>query len=155
MTFASRPMRESELASEEDRMANLSVPLNRQFISGSEERPVSKAKTCFVISPKHSSMESKPDLLPKIPKYGVHAWAGTKSASGAASRRYPGTKQTGRPPPPRLRNGQPPPPHRGEENFVFPPPSMGGVRGRMNVIYKTLAPLPRATPAGQQTTAGG
>src|SRR3989344_1308834 len=88
MTYSRHPMRERECASDDESIANLSVPLNRQFISGSEESPVSKAITCLVMPPKHSSTESKPDLLPKIPKYGVHACAGMSIPSGEASRRY-------------------------------------------------------------------
>jgi len=43
---------------------------SRQFIGGSDDRPVSMAWTCGVSSSKHSSRESKPDSAPKTEKWG-------------------------------------------------------------------------------------
>ena len=50
----------------------------RQFIGGSDDSPVSRAKICGVRSPKHSSTESKPDLEPSIENQGVQMWAGIR-----------------------------------------------------------------------------
>ena len=59
-----------------------------QFISGSLDNPVSTAGTCGVISPKHSSMASNPDLEPSIPYQGVQMWAGiTMQASSISNKR--------------------------------------------------------------------
>src|SRR4030042_3581288 len=59
---------------------------SRQFIGGSDESPVSIEWICGVNSSKHSDSESKPDSAPKTEKWGVHAWAGTRTASGEVSR---------------------------------------------------------------------
>ena len=59
--------------------------MTRQFMGGSEDRPVSKAWMCGVRSPKHSSMVSNPENAPNTEKWGVQIWAGMSSASGQAS----------------------------------------------------------------------
>ena len=53
---------------------------SRQFIGGSEERPVSTAWIYGVISPKHASTVSKPENAPNIEKCGVQICAGIKSS---------------------------------------------------------------------------
>src|SRR5713101_5971297 len=58
----------------------------RVFMGGSEESPVSSAKTYGSSSSKHSSRLSKPDSEPRTAKCGVQIWAGTKSTSGQTSR---------------------------------------------------------------------
>src|SRR3989304_8448839 len=60
---------------------------SRQFIFGSEERPVSMAKICDVNSSKHSSSESNPDIEPNTENHGVQACAGIITPlSGSISR---------------------------------------------------------------------
>ena len=54
-------------------------------MAGSDERPVSSAVMYSVISSKHSSMLSKPELDPKRAKCGVQTWAGINMQSGDAS----------------------------------------------------------------------
>ena len=56
----------------------LDEKLCRQFIGGSDDSPVSSATICLLYSPKHSSIESKPDLDPKTENQGVHICAGIK-----------------------------------------------------------------------------
>ena len=51
----------------------LSRAERRQFIGGSDERPVSMAWMWGVSSSKHSSMVSKPEFEPKTEKCGVQA----------------------------------------------------------------------------------
>ncbi|GAI48932.1 unnamed protein product, partial [marine sediment metagenome] len=53
-----------------------------QFMGGSEERPVSKAKIKGVVSSKHSSIESKPELAPKRENQGVQIWEGITTQFG-------------------------------------------------------------------------
>src|SRR3972149_613367 len=55
-------------------------------MAGFDESPVSMAWMCLENSPKHSSMESNPERLPKTENHGVHACAGTTMASGSASK---------------------------------------------------------------------
>ena len=57
----------------------------RQFMGGSEERPVSTAWISPARSSKHSSIVSKPEKAPKRAKWGVQMWAGMNSASGQTS----------------------------------------------------------------------
>src|SRR5512145_3359552 len=52
----------------------------RQFIGGSEDRPVSTAKTSLAKSEKHSVTLSNPDLEPNIENQGVQMCAGTRNA---------------------------------------------------------------------------
>ena len=83
--MASRPSLAGEWASELDTSWYPSRAESRQFMGGSEERPVSRAWTCPVRSPKQSSILSKPENAPKREKWGVQMWAGIKTASGQAS----------------------------------------------------------------------
>ena len=57
----------------------------RQFMAGSEESPVSMARTYGVSSSKHSERDSKPEAAPKMEKCGVQACAGISIASAEAS----------------------------------------------------------------------
>ncbi len=83
--LASRPSRAAEWASELETRVSRSSRLRRQFIGGSEESPVSAAKTCSDRSRKHSSSESKPDLEPSIENQGVQTWAGIRKESGSVA----------------------------------------------------------------------
>src|SRR3989344_3173003 len=78
-------MRGSECESELEITALLSRNGMRQFIGGSDERPVSIAKISPVKSSKHSSSAMKPDFAPNTPNHGVHTCAGTSAQSGEAA----------------------------------------------------------------------
>ena len=78
-TFASLASLSGECASEFETRVYLSSEESRQFIGGSEDRPVSRATICLEYSPKHSSMESKPDFEPKTENQGVQICAGIKN----------------------------------------------------------------------------
>src|SRR3989338_8876674 len=82
--FASLPMRLNEWLSELEISAYLSSMETRQFIAGSLDKPVSKAKMCFEYSSKHSSIVLKPDFEPNTENQGVHICAGTKKQFGSA-----------------------------------------------------------------------
>ena len=84
--MASRPSFAAEWASEFEISWNRSRADSRQFMGGSEERPVSTAWIMGARSPKHSSTVSKPEKAPNMEKWGVQMWAGTKTASGQISR---------------------------------------------------------------------
>jgi hypothetical protein len=76
--------------------------LSRQFIGGSEDKPVSTAKMCLVKSPKASVMLSKPPMEPKAENHGVQIWAGTNKFLASAfkvnfSRSYESSPKIGRP----------------------------------------------------------
>ena len=62
---ASRANFGAECASEFEMMAKRSSADRRVFMGGSEESPVSNAKTCGSNSSKHSSKLSKPDSEPR------------------------------------------------------------------------------------------
>ena len=66
--FASRMSLTGEWASELEISRKPSKDDSRQFMAGSEERPVSIAGTRGVSSSKHSSRLSKPDLAPNTEK---------------------------------------------------------------------------------------
>ena len=57
----------------------------RQFMGGSEDSPVSRAKIMGVISSKHSSMASKPELAPNSENQGVQMWEGMTTQRGQVS----------------------------------------------------------------------
>src|SRR3989338_4992629 len=82
--FASRPMRLKEWLSELEISAYLSSMETRQFMAGSLDKPVSRAKIYFEYSSKHSSIVLKPDLEPKTENHGVQICAGTKKQFGSA-----------------------------------------------------------------------
>src|SRR3989338_79824 len=86
-TFASLPRRhgQNECASELLNKVYLSSFESRQFIAGSLESPVSIACILCEYSLKHSSTESNPDMLPKIPYQGVQLCAGIISISSSIS----------------------------------------------------------------------
>ena len=79
--FASLPIFFGLCESEFDIRLNLSSLLHRQFIPGSEERPVSRAKISLEYSSKHSSIASKPDFDPNRENHGVQIWPGTTTIS--------------------------------------------------------------------------
>ena len=83
----SRPSFMGECASEFDTRVNPSRSLTRQFIKGSEERPVSTANMFEERSSKHSSIASKPDLEPNRENQGVQIWAGIRNPSSVVSSR--------------------------------------------------------------------
>src|SRR5665647_1080008 len=83
--LASRPIFEGEWASELETRAKRSRAESCQFIGGSDDRPVSRAKIDGVISSKHSSIASKPELAPKSENQGVQMCEGMTTARGAAS----------------------------------------------------------------------
>ena len=85
MRFASRPSFDGECASEFETSVSPSSADTRQFIGGSEDRPVSTAWMCGVRSSKQSSIVSKPENAPNMEKCGVQMCAGMNSASGQAS----------------------------------------------------------------------
>ena len=82
-TLASRPSRHGYGECASLLLVNVSESRNetRQFIAGSDDIPVSMQCMYFVFSRKHSSRESKPDILPKTPYHGVQACAGIISIS--------------------------------------------------------------------------
>ena len=84
--LASRASFDGECASEFETSVNRSSAEIRQFIGGSEERPVSSAWICGVKSPKHASIVSKPEYAPNREKCGVQICAGIKIARGQISR---------------------------------------------------------------------
>ncbi|MDH3872864.1 MAG: hypothetical protein OET07_01795 [Desulfobacteraceae bacterium] len=84
--FASLPSFNGECASEFDTSVRLSSADTRQFIAGSDERPVSIANIKGVRSSKHSSIESKPDFEPNSENHGVQMWAGIRNAWSDVSR---------------------------------------------------------------------
>ena len=78
--LASRPSLAGECASELETRVKRSRADTRQFIGGSEERPVSTAWMYPDRSPKHSSTVSKPEKAPNMEKCGVQIWAGINTA---------------------------------------------------------------------------
>ena len=74
-----------EWASEKETTVRWETSGTAQFIEGSLESPVSTARTWGAMSPKHSSIPSKPDFDPSIPYQGVQMWAGTIIARGSVS----------------------------------------------------------------------
>ena len=83
--LASRPSLAGEWASELETRVRPSRSDTRQFMGGSEDRPVSTAWMWGRREPKHSSTESKPEKAPNMAKWGVQIWAGMNSASGQVS----------------------------------------------------------------------
>src|SRR3989339_1603031 len=69
----------------------------RRIMAGSEDNPVSKAKTWLLKSSKQSSKRSKPDLEPKRLNQGVQIWAGTKNPVGDSSKRISNRLRASRP----------------------------------------------------------
>src|SRR5512143_1970504 len=83
--LASRPIFDGEWASELETRAKRSRADSRPFMGGSDDNPVSRAKIEGVISSKHSSIVSKPELAPKSENHGVQMWDGMTTARGAVS----------------------------------------------------------------------
>ena len=84
-TVSSLPMFRGECASENDTIDRESTSGTFQFMAGSLDSPVSIAGMRSAASPKHSSIESKPDFEPYMPYHGVHTWAGITTQRSSAS----------------------------------------------------------------------
>ena len=95
--LASRPSLSAECASELEIRARPSRADRRQFMAGSELKPVSTQKISRARSPKQASSESKPDLEPSRENQGVQMCAGTRNASGDVSRTMSSRSRLSRP----------------------------------------------------------
>ena len=83
--LASLPSFWGEWASEFETSAYLSRADSFQFMTGSEDKPVSNAKMCSDRSRKHASILSYPPFDPSVENQGVQIWAGIRWASSDAS----------------------------------------------------------------------